>query len=257
MNDNTILRIKVPAHLYESVKKQLTLKESKKKLSEAITGTEEEIKAFYLRAKQIEAEGTDIDSAIQNALFDINNPDAAKELSSPMNEAKKGGHNYGAGMEVVKEKKLPKKGMEKVEEVGGGRVPSTNPSDMGIDIVDEPGGIVTKEAKSSRSLEELMKAKKHLEKKINEMEMDSKNKVEEGMGVELAWIPGAIAAGLIAKTMVDEIKKKMKEENLTGIKGFIQAYKEVGGKASSAIDQSMTGGTGGIGEKKEKKVEDK
>jgi len=30
MNDNTILRIKVPAHLYESVKAQLTLTEAKK-----------------------------------------------------------------------------------------------------------------------------------------------------------------------------------------------------------------------------------
>jgi hypothetical protein len=29
MNDNTILRIKVPAHLYETVKAQLTLKEAK------------------------------------------------------------------------------------------------------------------------------------------------------------------------------------------------------------------------------------
>jgi len=59
MNDNTILRIKVPAHLYESVKEQLTI-----------------------------------------------------------NEAKKSGHNYGAGMEIVKEKKMktPKDGMKRVEE---------------------------------------------------------------------------------------------------------------------------------------------
>lgn len=59
MNDNTILRIKVPAHLYESVKKQLTLNEAKAK------------------------------------------------------------HNYGAGMEVVKEKKMkaPKDGMEKIQEL--------------------------------------------------------------------------------------------------------------------------------------------
>ena len=56
MNDNTILRIKVPAHLYESVKKQLTL-----------------------------------------------------------TEAKKGGKAYG-DWTVVKEKKAPKDGMEKVEE---------------------------------------------------------------------------------------------------------------------------------------------
>ena len=58
MNDNTILRIKVPAHLYESVKEQLTLNEAKNK------------------------------------------------------------PHYGAGMEVVKEKKMktPKDGMKKMEE---------------------------------------------------------------------------------------------------------------------------------------------
>ena len=118
MNDNTILRIKVPAHLYESVKEQLTLKESKNRLSEAISGTEEELKDFYKKVKEMEVEGTDIDSAIQYALFDINNPDAAKELST-MNEAKKGKHNLGAGMEIVKEKKMktPKDGMKKMQEV--------------------------------------------------------------------------------------------------------------------------------------------
>lgn len=122
MNDNTVLRIKVPAHLYESVKKQLTLKEAKGKT------------------------------------------------------------HYGAGMEVVKEKKLPKKGMEKVEEVGGGGVPSTNPSDMGIDIVDAPGSIVTKEAKTGRSLDELKAVKEKLDKKIHEMEKaDKKEPIEENL----------------------------------------------------------------------------
>jgi hypothetical protein len=102
MNDNTILRIKVPAHLYESVKKQLTL-----------------------------------------------------------NEAKKSGHNYGAGMEVVKEKKMkaPKDGMKKIEE----------------EQVEE----MKDDKEKGHSLEELMKVKKHLEKKINEMEA-SKDKVKEG-----------------------------------------------------------------------------
>lgn len=58
MDNNTILRIKVPAHLYESVKEQLTL-----------------------------------------------------------SEAKKGKHNLGAGMEIVKEKKMktPKDGMKKMQ----------------------------------------------------------------------------------------------------------------------------------------------
>jgi len=117
MNDNTILRIKVPAHLYESVKEQLTLNEAKGKA------------------------------------------------------------HYGAGMEVVKEKKAKpvKDGMHKVEEGGGvGGFPSTA---MGIDVVDAPGGIVTKEAKKPRSLDELMKAKDMLEKKIEEMK--AKHSVEK------------------------------------------------------------------------------
>jgi hypothetical protein len=196
MNDNTILRIKVPANLYESVKKQLTL-----------------------------------------------------------NEAKKAGHNYGAGMEVVKEKKMktPKDGMKKVEEM---KPASSNPSDMGIDIVDAPGGIVNKEAKKGRSLEELMKAKKHLENKINEMEIASKDKVNEaGMGVEYAWIPAAAGALGIAKVMADEIAAHMKKNNLKGIKGLWQAYQAVGKDASSTIDKKMSGGMEEA--KKEKKEENK
>ncbi len=99
MNDNTILRIKVPAHLYESVKAQLTL-----------------------------------------------------------TEAKKGGKAYG-DWTVVKEKKAPKDGMKKIEE----------------EKVEE----MKDDKKKVHSLEELMKAKKHLEKKINEMEA-SKDEVKEG-----------------------------------------------------------------------------
>jgi hypothetical protein len=94
MNDNTILRIKVPAHLYESVKKQLTL-----------------------------------------------------------TEAKKGGKTYG-DWTVVKEKKAPKDGMKKVEEM--------------------------KDGKKDRSLDELKAVKEKLEKKINEMENAPKDGVKEG-----------------------------------------------------------------------------
>ena len=105
MNDNTILRIKVPAHLYESVKEQLTLTEAKNK------------------------------------------------------------PHYGAGMEVVKEKKMktPKDGMKKIE--------------------DTPKEEVKEEApvKKERTLEELVAAKSMLEKKIEEMQakMKDETKIEE------------------------------------------------------------------------------
>lgn len=105
MNDNTILRIKVPAHLYESVKEQLTI-----------------------------------------------------------TEAKKAGHNYGAGMEVVKEKKMkaPKDGMKKIEEKSEEKMEEAP-------------------VKKERTLDELKAAKAMLDKKIHEMEskMQDEAKVEE------------------------------------------------------------------------------
>lgn len=87
MKDSTLIRIKVPKALYESAFKKALLEaaekaKTKKRLKEAISGTEEELKAFYEKVKQIEAEGTDIDSAIQYALFDMTNPTAAAELSN-------------------------------------------------------------------------------------------------------------------------------------------------------------------------------
>jgi len=41
MNDNTRIRIAVPAHLYESVKKQLTLKEGKQNFGAGFTAVKE------------------------------------------------------------------------------------------------------------------------------------------------------------------------------------------------------------------------
>jgi len=141
MNDNTILRIKVPANLYESVKKQLTI-----------------------------------------------------------TEAKKGAHNLGAGMEVVKEKKMkaPKDEMQKVEE----------------EKVEE----MKDDKKKGHSLEELMKAKKHLEKKINEMEMASKEDIKEyvGMGpdeMKAMEILGTALAGTAAgAAIISQIKNFFSKE---------------------------------------------
>jgi hypothetical protein len=195
MNDNTILRIKVPAHLYESVKEQLTLKENKKQLQEKISGTEEELKDFYLRVKQIEGEGTDLESAVQYALFDLNNPDDAKELSS-MNEAKKSGKAF-SDWKVVKEKKLPKDGMKKMEE------------DMDVDMVKKE--ITEKQTemdKKTRTLDELKAAKEKLEKKINEMEGG-----EEEMQISLnEWHgdPAAYELGLWAMKTFPDIASALK-----------------------------------------------
>jgi len=127
MNDNTILRIKVPANLYESVKKQLTI-----------------------------------------------------------TEAKKGTHNLGAGMELVKEKKMktPKDEMKKVEEEkqeeGYMGTDYASSEDMAVDMVKK--GIKEKNnsmEKKTHTLAELKKAKDALDEKINKMEMASKAPMNE------------------------------------------------------------------------------
>jgi len=156
MNDNTILRIKVPAHLYESVKKQLTL-----------------------------------------------------------TEAKKGGKTYG-DWTVVKEKKAPKDGMKKVEEMKDDK-------------------------KKGHSLEELKAAHKKLSSKIEEMEksVSEESEIKEYVGMspdqmELVNTLGELIAGgaasaavimaaknLLAKltgkkeldAKVDEAKEEKKEED--------------------------------------------
>lgn len=127
MNDNTILRIKVPAHLYESVKEQLSL-----------------------------------------------------------TEAKKAGHNLGAGMELVKEKKMktPKDGMTKMEE---DKEYMENGHDSSEDMA---AGMIKKETKhtkmemKTRSLEELKAAKAKLDKKIKQMESVNEN-VEENVNEDV------------------------------------------------------------------------
>ena len=156
MNDNTILRIKVPAHLYESVKEQLTL-----------------------------------------------------------TEAKKAGHNLGAGMELVKEKKMkaPKDGMQKVEET------KENNEEM----------------KKDQSLEEMKAHKAELEKKIEEMEMASK-KSEMNEAVDPNLIAGIIgilfgSLPILYQLIKDYRSAKTPEEK-----------KAVFSKAADVINKKMSGG---------------
>jgi hypothetical protein len=64
---------------------------------------------------------------------------------------------------------------------------------------------------------------------------------EAGMGVEYAWIPGALAALGIVGTIAKEIKAHMVKHKLKGLEGIYKAYKEVGKGASGTIDDKMSG----------------
>jgi hypothetical protein len=167
MNDNTILRIKVPAHLYESVKEQLTI-----------------------------------------------------------NEAKKSGKAFG-DWKVVKEKKAPKKEMEKVEEINN---------------IEETDNKMEMKAKT---LDELKVAKDQIEKKIAEMEEAKK----EGGMIKEAVDPNLIAGiiGLLFGSL---------PILYTLIKQYVGAKtpedkKKVIAQAADTISKKMSGGM----EEAKKKVE--
>jgi len=169
MNDNTILRIKVPAHLYESVKKQLTL-----------------------------------------------------------TEAKKGGKTYG-DWTVVKEKKAPKDGMKKVEEM--------------------------KHDKKDRSLDELKKAKDALDKKIQEMETsDKKATVEEAVSPEIMD-----AIGQIVDFAKDNAGFLAGVGGITGIAKMIADKIKQDPEARKSLDQKTGAGSTDTSffEEKKKDAEDK
>jgi hypothetical protein len=188
MNDNTILRIKVPAHLYESVKEQLTLTEAKKQ-------------------------------------------------------------NYGAGYSVVKEKKVkvPKDGMEKVEEDKGYMGTGYDSSeDMAIDMIKKETKHTEME-KKTRSLEELKKAKTALDKKIQEMEGGNEN-VKENVNEDVTR-----GAEISANNMMNAISSG--DPFATGVALVLGvAGAVIAGANAGAIKNTLVGWWKGL---KDEKVKEK
>lgn len=76
------------------------------------------------------------------------------------------------------------------------------------------------------------------EKKKAKDEDDEKKKLDEAL-MDFAWVPGLAAFLGISAVILKGIFAYMKQNNLKGIKGFIEAYNKVGSEASSSIDRSM------------------
>lgn len=99
--------------------------------------------------------------------------------------------------------------------------------------------------------------------KKQEPKMEIKDKEEKEpiseMGVEDAWIPAAAAGLGIVGSLLQGIVAHMKKKNLKGMKGFLQAYKEVGGEAKDTIGSKMSGNMeeGGMDKKEEPMAEKK
>jgi len=105
-----------------------------------------------------------------------------------INEAAKAKAHYGAGMEVVKEKKMkvPKDGMKKVEEVNQ------------IEETDK------EMEKKTRTLDELKKAKAQIDKKIEEM-----SKSEEPMNEDANELLMQLANTITDPDIINAIGRKL------------------------------------------------
>jgi len=92
-------------------------------------------------------------------------------------------------------------------------------------------------------------------KETNEMKTDKMKNMgemetrvaEAGMGVEYAWIPAAFAGAAIGANILKLIFAHMKQHNLKGMKGFMQAYQAVGSATSGAIEKSTGAGSEELG----------
>jgi hypothetical protein len=165
MNDNTILRIKVPAHLYESVKEQLTLKEAARihivttMDGKTIVGTHQDGIGFKANEKGKQMGFIDDPKVIPSGTK-MQKPNGTKmqKGDSGLNEAK-GKQNLGAGMEVVNEKKATKAKAPKAKQA---KAPETKD--------DAPHDGMNKIKKKERTLDELKAAHKALTEKIKSLE---------------------------------------------------------------------------------------
>jgi len=105
MNDKTILRIKVPAHLYESVKAQLTLKEASAPIHTVTTMDGKTVVGTHQYGVGFKANENGKKMGFKDDPKSI--PNGTKMDKGDLNEAK-GKRVYGAGMEEVKQPKTTK-----------------------------------------------------------------------------------------------------------------------------------------------------
>ena len=124
MNDNTRIRIAVPAHLYESVKKQLTLNEAAAKFKKG-----DKVKVTIPTSNMANKVGTitkvELDKNLPYEVSDSKGPAgnfkaSQLKLAEGINEAKQ---NFGAGFTAVKEKKTTDGSKPKVEGMKSSKAP--------------------------------------------------------------------------------------------------------------------------------------
>ena len=229
MNDNTVLRIKVPAHLYESVKEQLTLKEAK-------SG-----KAFgdwkVVKEKKLPKDGMKkVEEDLRKGVFD--NFEEWKK-SFPEGTEFKQENNYmmakdSEGKELGKWNPIQKQGM--------------HADDFQYKSLEEA------KPKKERSLDELKVVKEKLEKKIHEMESASKKEpVKEN--IVSPEIMDAISQ--IADFAKDNAAFLAGVGGITGIAKMIADKIKQDPEARKNLDRKTNAGSTNTSFFEEKKVEDK
>ena len=157
MNDKTVVRVRVPKHLYEAIQDKLALKENEMPVEESM----------------------------QDIVQYLSDPEVLKTLGV-----------VATALGIT----------------GGAKALADKIKNSGTDISGITG--------AQHGMDE------------------NKEMQAEASGVEYAWIPAAAAGLGIAASMLKSIVSHMKQNNLKGMSGFMQAYKAVGSQTASGIERS-------------------
>lgn len=212
MSDSTVLRVKVPKALYESIKKEL----EKQTINETVNVEESE--------KVEEAEAAPVSAAPP---VDLKTGDSAVDamLKNPV---------FSRGITAVNNVQEITKVLDAIF---NGVSPQSKPLVLSVakayiakrSTPPKGGGDISHFASAS-------KPKDIAEDSVSE---ESVQNLQEVDPMSLTWIPAALAGVGLGAAYFKDVIKHMKEKGLKGKDGFAKAAKEVGSETASAIDRSM------------------
>jgi hypothetical protein len=215
INDNTIVKVKVPRHLYEAVKARITMLENAK-VEEA---KEDDEKPKYAGAKMSK---TDVLNEVGKSKQNTKLKGAKASAYQPVHS-----RVYKEGEEMMSESL-----QDLIQSLSDPQVYKTlGLVATSIGLVGGGKALADMIKKSSSDISGITGA-------AHGASEPAEPEVNEGISLAMAWIPAAAAALGIGAALLKDLIRYMKENNLKGFKGLMQAYQEVGSSARGGVERS-------------------
>lgn len=216
ITDNTLVKVKVPKHLYESIKKKMALKENEAgKVKVEVSFEDVEDKQNFEQTYGFTSSGSNYSEGYVSV-------DQIPEIVDTLTNV------YGIQVKISGGSAGSMQ--EKKEDT-----PEEKPTYAGTKM--SKSDVLNKVGKGKQSRKISGDKAKAYQAPHTRFYKESEQIEEDAL--DYAWVPAAAAGLGIAASVLKNIVSYMKKNNLSGLKGLMQAYKEVGSSTSSSIDRSM------------------